>query len=160
MKKFRSLKALEYFLKNRIAQALQAEVPNVVADTMETHILREVYLKYPSPKIYERRGNDGGLLDRENITWNRVSSNTIEVMNITKRNINYTNQYLAPVIEYGHKEAEAKGYRGYSFPYPQYAYYYPRPFIKATREDLMKNKQHVKAFQNSLKSYGINSKHV
>jgi hypothetical protein len=156
-KEFRSLKSLEAYLKNKIKSAIQDEVPRKVKQTMQENILREVYLKY-SPKMYERRGNDGGLMDEENIIYNVLNSNTLEFMNVTKRNLNFNNEYLAPVIEFGHREAQRRGYRGYSYPYPKYAYFYPRPFIKSTREDLYKNKIHVEAFREGLKKFGITTK--
>ena len=158
MKEFHSLNELEKFLKKNIRLALLKDPPTAVKNLMRKHILKDVYFRY-RPKEYKRRGINEGLYDKDKIIFKSKKDNTVEIYNIAKRNIRYTNQYLAPVIEFGHEGAESKGYRGYSFPYPQYAYYYPRPFIKNTREDLRKNKQHIKAFIQSLKSYGINSVH-
>lgn len=154
MAEFRSLKSLMSFLEKSIKDAIQDEPPKAVKNLMKKHILRDVYMKY-KPKLYQRRLNRDGLLDEDNIEINSKSANKVEIYNITKRNLNYTNDYLAPVIEYGHEGAESRGYRGYSYPIPKYAYYYPRPFIGNTRRSLEKNKQHVKALQQSLKRLGI-----
>lgn len=151
---FRSLKALEKYLKNAITKSLKDSPPIAVKNLMMKHILRDVYSVY-TPKEYVRRYSSEGLLSEDNVVIDNKRGNRIEIWNKTKRNINYTNLYLAPVIEYGHKKAISNGYQGYSYPNPDYAYYYPRPFIKNTRNDLKMNKQHIKALKQSLKKFGI-----
>jgi hypothetical protein len=155
MAEFKSLKALIDFLEKSVKSAIQDEPPKAVKNLMKKHILRDVYMVYEQPKIYVRRYNKGGLLDERNIKIDNKKNNTVEIYNITKRNLRYQNEYLAPVIEFGHEEAIAKGYRGYSFPNPKKAYYHERPFIENTRDSLIKSKSHVKALQESLKRLGI-----
>jgi hypothetical protein len=157
MVEFKSLKALNNFLKKNIKSALQDEPPIAVKNLMRKHIMRDVYMVY-KPQVYVRRYNRDGLLSEKNIKIDNKRNNSVEIYNITKRNLRYTNEYLAPVIEFGHEEAISRGYRGYSFPNPSRAYYHARPFIANTREDLIRNKQHVKAFQESLKRLGIKTK--
>jgi hypothetical protein len=159
---FKSFKALETYLNNKIRNALQSnDVIEQVKQTMQENILREVYMAY-NPRVYQRRGNSGGLMADESITHDVLNSSTIAIYNIAKRNTSYadttyTNPYLAPLIELGHKEAENKGYQGYNYPFRYLAYFKPRPFIKETRNELARTKKHVKAFQKSLKSLGIDS---
>jgi hypothetical protein len=159
---FKSLKALEFYIKSKIQYALQSgQFLDEIKQTMESNILREVYLAY-TPKKYKRRGSSGGLLDDENITHDLVGTNMVEVYNIAKRNTayantTYTNPYLAPLIELGHKQAVDEGYQGYNYPYKYLAYYKPRPFIRETRQELRRTKRHVRAFKEALKSFGISS---
>jgi hypothetical protein len=154
---FKSFKALEKFLKTSIGKAIKDEPPKAVRNLMRRNIIKEVYSVY-KPEIYERRYNNDGLLSEKNIISKPKKGNIVEIYNIAKRNIRYTNQYLAPVIEFGHKGAIDKGYRGYTFPRPMRAYYQERPFIRVTREDLFQKKSHVHAMKQSLKKLGISSK--
>jgi hypothetical protein len=153
---FRSMDKLEKYIKNAINKSIKDKPPQAVKNLMMKHILRDVYSVY-KPKIYQRRYTKNGLYDENNVVFKPRKNNTVEIYNKTKRNLNYSNQYLAPVIEFGHEGAKSKGYRGYSYPNPRYAYFYPRPFIKNTRNSLKQNKQHVYAFIQSLKSFGIKS---
>lgn len=157
MPEFRSLNDLKKFLKNAVTEALKDEPPKVIKKVMREHIKKDVYDVY-QPIEYQRRYDDtGGLYDEDMTISKNPNSYTVEVYNIAKRNINYMNRYLVPVIEYGHKKAESKGYKGYTYERPQYRYYYPRPFVKNTYLELVDSLEHVKAFQKSLKKYGIDS---
>jgi hypothetical protein len=162
MTSFKSLKALEFFLNNKIQNALESShLLEKVKQTMQENILREVYMAY-NPKRYQRRGSSGGLMDDDNITHDVIGRNKIAIYNIAKRNTSYanttyTNPYLAPLIELGHSEAVDRGYQGYNYPFRYLAYFKPRPFIKATRDELRRTKKHVEAFKQSLKSLGIDS---
>lgn len=161
-KEFKSMKALKFYIESKIQNALQSShLLQEIKKTMQENILKEVYLVY-SPKQYQRRGNSGGLIDENNITHDLVSKNRVEIYNVAKRNTayantKYTNMYLAPLIELGHEEAKASGYQGYNYPRKNRAYYKPRPFVRATREELKRTKKHVKAFKESLNSLGIYS---
>jgi hypothetical protein len=157
MAEFKSLKALNDFLEKSIKSAIKDDPPKAVKNLMKKHILRDVYMVY-KPQQYVRRYNQGGLMDERNIVIDSKENNSVEIYNITKRNLKYQNEYLAPVIEFGHEGAIAKGYRGYSYPNPERAYYHERPFIKNTRDSLIRSKSHVKAFQESLKRLGIRTK--
>jgi len=157
MEEFNSFKKLQDFLKQAVKKAIQDEPPKAIKNVLKKHILRDVYMAYEKPKKYVRRYHNDGLMDEDNIKVQFKRNNTIEVYNIAKRNLMYTNQYLTPVIEYGHEKAKELGYRGYTFPHPRYKYYHKRPFIANTRESLRKNKSHVKALQHSLRRLGINT---
>jgi hypothetical protein len=156
MPDFKSLKALEKYLKKAIKESIKEEPTKAVKNLMRKHILRDVYMVY-KPKEYQRRLISGGLYDEKNIVIKPKRNNTVEIFNKAKRNMNNTNLYLAPIIEFGHKKAVADGYKGYSYEYPHLRYYHPRPFIENTRESLKENKQHVKAMKQNLKKYGIDS---
>lgn len=163
MAQFKSLKALKEYLEKSVETALKDEPPKAVKNLMIKHILRDVYMVY-QPRRYQRRLNNGGLLDEKNIIIDPKDHNTVEIYNITKRNTIYTNDYtagqmyLTPVIEFGHEVAEEKGYRGYTYPNSYKEYYKKRPFISNTRKSLATSKSHVKALQESLKRLGIKTK--
>ena len=154
MKEFKSLKALKDFLDESIKSAIVDEPPKAVKNLMRKHILQDVYMVY-KPEVYVRRYEDNGLWDIRNIKVDYKENNTLEIYNVTKRNIRFRDEYLAPLIEFGHLKAIAKGYRGYTFPNPKKAYYDARPFTENTRKSLIRNKSHVKALQQSLKKLGI-----
>lgn len=53
------------FLRNGLSKALAAAIDDVGADMQDSlarHIETDVYDAYPNPSMYERRGNDGGLV--------------------------------------------------------------------------------------------------
>lgn len=158
MPEFRSFSKLEEFLKNAIQKAIKDEPPKTVKRTMRRHIEHDVYGEY-SPKQYIRRGTDGGLADEDNIVIKNKEDNIVEIYNIAKRNMRYTERYLTPLIELGHRKYEDKYGKGtgYKYPYPQFTYYHPRPFVKKTRRSLRRGKLHINAFKKSLKKYGIDS---
>ena len=158
MPEFRSLNELKEFLENAVVKALNDEPPKVIKRIMREHIKEDVYDVYPFPKVYQRRYDGSGGLYDENMTISETpNEKTLEVYNIAKRNLNYMNEYLAPVIEYGHNRAESKGYRGYTYIRPHLRYYYPRPFVRNTYLELVQSLEHVEAFKKSLKKYGIDS---
>lgn len=143
------LKQIEKQLTNKIQDALQKEVADAVSERMKMAIKVQVYDSY-SPKVYERRYDRGGLVDDSNIKP-VARGNKLIVKNITMSNEEYLPKgkkpyKIAGVIEYG-------GGKGYG----EYDYYglRPRPFLEATRKDLIKNKQHISAMKVGLKRQGI-----
>jgi hypothetical protein len=143
------LKNLKTKLKSKIDDALRNEVAEIVTETMLSNIKTEVYDAY-NPKRYERRYDDGGIVDEGNIV-SKVKGNTLTVENITMSNKEYLPKgekpfKIAGVIEHGSGAG-----------YGEYDYYDPgaRPFLEETRNDLIKNKQHIDAIKKGLKRQGI-----
>ena len=62
----KNLKELETELYKRINKALDEDVADTVKDVMTDHIISDVYDAY-EPVAYQRRYNNGGLLDANNI---------------------------------------------------------------------------------------------
>ena len=138
-----SLKALEAELYKRVDKALENEVGEYVKDVMQTVIKRDVYDVY-TPKMYHRRGEYGGLADKENM--NTIAEDG--VLTVTNTTMAYpyldmeqntfsqnAGQLLAPIIESGD---------GYDC--TKWAYYgRPRPFMHNTEIELSNSKWAIEA---------------
>lgn len=140
-----SLKELEAELYKRVDKALENEVGEYVKDVMQTVIKRDVYDVY-TPERYHRRGEYGGLADKENM--NAIAEDS--VLTVTNTTMAYpyldmeqntlsqnAGQLLAPIIESGN---------GYD--YTKWAYYgygSPRPFIHNTEIELSNSKWAIEA---------------
>jgi hypothetical protein len=157
MPNFKSWKSLDKYLKKSIKSAFYEDTAKKVKDEMFQNILNEVYAKY-NPRVYERRYDNDGLMDRNNIVMKPKRNNGMEIYNIAKRKDYNTNLYLAPLIEYGQRKAKSNNIVGYRYPYPHLSYYKARPFVGKTREDLKKYKSHIKAFRFALRKLGIYTK--
>ena len=140
--KFKSLSALESYLKNAIDVALENQVADAVAEEVAISAQKVVYDVY-SPKVYERRMS---LLDETNIE-NQVGNNTLTAT--MRHTLNPWSgphdPVLAPLLEHG--------YGDMSKPYNQ-----PRPFVQTTIDSLGSNKKHVTALRDGLQSQGIDAK--
>jgi hypothetical protein len=159
MKEFRSFADLKKFLNESIEKAIKGKVVKKVKNIMRKQIIKDVYRVY-NPTMYKRRGTQGGLLANENIVSNNRGKKAVEIFNIAERNRDYsdtvyTNKYLTPLIELGHLQAKGSsiaGNQGYNYPYKYLAYYQPRPFMRNTRNELIRSKEHIPVFMNDLKS--------
>lgn len=154
---FSSIKDLEKYLTETVFKsALEIEVADTVIKTQQKHIQSDVYDVY-SPTVYERREDDGGLIDAENFTSEMISSDTLAVVNNTKpnpyaRDGATTNKNLPELVEFGH------GYNEYYYDYPSDpAFYLERPFTENTIKELEETKAYIKAFKRGLKREGVNS---
>lgn len=160
MATFKNLKDLEKYLKEKIDNSLEKEVASMVKAVQTDHIVDDVYMAYNNvnggrqePYVYKRRYFQGGLIDRENMQ-SEVNDGTLTVTNIAETNPNYAGspvENLAGLIEYGHEN----GYGQYDYTRnrdgTEWQYMQPRPFIENTRDDIAKNKLHVKALKEALK---------
>lgn len=135
-------------LKKRIAacinNALREEVTDAIRAEEQKKIDELVYDVY-SPKVYERRDTDGGLIADENIVGT-VKAGTLSVANITPpnpyaRDGATTNKSLIATIETG---------QGYDYENPG-----PRPFIDATIDSLRASNKVEEALKNGLKRQGL-----
>ena len=162
MKVCKNLKELEQELYKKINVALDTDVADTVKDVMADHIIQDVYDKY-EPKTYQRRYNNGGLLDRDNIIATIGDNGKLFVQNITTGsdtvfisnvegtfyfNSYNTDKFIAPIIETG---------VGYDINNWEYCNK-PRPFMQNTHDDLERNHYHTKAMEQSLKKQGLDVK--
>ena len=152
----KNLKELEKELYKRINIALDTEVADTVKDVMTDHIIQDVYDTY-EPTAYQRRYDDGGLLDPDNIIATLGNNGEMLVQNVAMGNEYYyipsikrsfqsanVDNFIAPIIEYG------KGYDVVDI--------FPRPFIQNTHDDLEENHYHTQAMKQSLKKQGLEVK--
>ena len=160
MATFKNLKDLEKYLKEKIDNSLEKEVASMVKAVQTDHIVDDVYMAYNNvdgarkePYVYERRYFEGGLIDRENMQ-SEVVDGVLTVTNIAEANEDYKGSpvtNLAGLIEEGHL-----GHYG-QYDYTknrddtEWQYMSPRPFIANTRDDIKKNKLHVKTLKEALK---------
>lgn len=155
-------------IKQRIApkidDALEHEVADAIRDEEAETIKETIYgVRTPvySPKMYHRRGDDGGMGDPYNIE-HEVKDGVLTVVNKTDPNpggtmnndLVTTGKYLDKLIEYGH--GSSGGF--YDFPKAGANFMKPRPFTAKTIEHLKQNKAHVDALQDGLERQGIKTK--
>lgn len=158
----KNLKELEKELYKRINTALDTEVADTVKDVMTDHIIQDVYEVY-EPTEYQRRYDDGGLLDPDNIIATLGNNGEMLVQNVALGNntvymedsisrVYYSsyniNKFIAPIIETG------IGYDVGGWKYDCV----PRPFIKNTHDDLKEHHYHTQAMKQSLKKQGLEVK--
>ena len=152
----KNLKELEKELYKRINIALDTEVADTVKEVMTDHIIQDVYDAY-EPTAYQRRYDDGGLLDPDNIIATLGNNGEMLVQNITlgseyyyipsiKRSFRSANadKFISPIIEYGIDYDVVD--------------VFPRPFIQNTHDDLAQNHYHTQAMKQSLKKQGLEVK--
>lgn len=162
-------------LKKQINELLKKTLNkenNQVADTIKytesMKVEEEVYQKYkpPSPNgepwVYERRKLGGGLADPENMYHEAQEVDgkiKMKILNLTPPNEDHNQNNLkdgevAQLVEGGH------GAHGLKYSYSDginaEQYIKPRPFQKATKEELERNKGHVQALENELRAQGLN----
>lgn len=155
MPTFSSLKEMEKYIQDKINVSLEKDVAPVVKEIMSAEVQNTVYAEYPNPRVYERRLNKGGLMDINNMNDKLVTSGILSITNDTPFNPEYntvnSGDGLAGLVEFGHGR-----YNGIEYDYPSdERFTNPRPFIEATREDLIQTQAHTKALINGLKKSGI-----
>jgi hypothetical protein len=157
----KNMSELEKLINQKIAQALNSEVKETVKTVMQSKVESEVYDAYESGSQseykYERRGEDGGLKDRDNMIG-EVKGNTLEVENIAKGK-DKANLYLAGLVEYGH---HGSVYGGYDYPnVPKDSkgdFRDPRPFVEETRKALANGNELKDSVRKGLNRQGIKTK--
>jgi hypothetical protein len=156
MPSFRKFSDLQNYIEEKIKDSLGNEVIEIVKDVELDNIEKEVYNKYEEPIMYKRRRENEGLLDRDNIkAYPRKNYMQYEIINETRKK-GRRNEYLAPLIEYGHQKARAL-YNdiGYEFPRFGLAYMRPRRFTEATIRELRQYGEHVDTMKDGLKARGL-----
>ena len=113
-------------IKNTVAKEIAKEMKKIEQEVID----RNVYSAF-SPKVYERRKDDGGLRSEDNMvidTSTNGDSVTIEVKNMTTGNERYNDYWtgeIQPLIESG-----SYMWNGTMPP--------PRPFIDNTQKEVDK----------------------
>lgn len=151
MADFTSLEALFASLQQDINESLVKDVVPVVEETMQAEVQNTVYSVY-QPKMYDRRLNDGGLLDMGNYHSKLIEDGTVTITNDTPINEIYGGDDSMSLTE---QIIEGKGYiyGDGTEPYAQ-----PRDFMEATREDLRQTNAHVEALKAGLSKRGYEIK--
>lgn len=136
MPKVRSLKELKAHLQEKINDVLLHETGEYIKEMELTFIDELVYKKY-SPTKYDRREENGGLKDPDNIKVELESDGVLVVSNETlfsqePISSNQGNELIG-LIEYG-----SGGYKNYAYEYfrsdGNSTYAQPRPVISKTAE--------------------------
>lgn len=162
MKLDKMLGKLQEQLAPKIDSALSKEVLQAVSDAGGEVLYNEVY-RMPTSGRYERRWDNGGLLDPDNIQGS-VTDGTLTVVNVTKPNpyLNGINRYgglsttpgdasLAGIVEHGIYDPHGAGY-------DYWGDAEARPFTAKTVEDLKKSGAHVAALRKGLQRQGVRVK--
>lgn len=137
-------------LQQKIKQSMMNEVSRASHQTMRDEIIMEVYNKYTSnaEEPYQRRYDQGGLIDDHNIQTKMIDNNTLKVENITT---DYqTGRNIVGVIESG---------TGYTWKNSEIYHMqpFPRSFVERTFE-ILKSGVAVSALRKGLQRQGINCK--
>lgn len=156
------LEKLQKQLVPKIDNTLSKEVLQAVSDAEGKAIYEEVY-RMPTSGRYERRWDNGGLLDPDNVQGT-VTDDTLAVVNVTKPNpyLNGINRYgglsttpgsasLADIVEHGVYDPHGAGYDYWEGAQA-------RPFTAKTAEDLKRSGAHVAALKKGLQRQGIKVK--
>lgn len=130
-KEFKSIEAALKFIEQQAQSVLKQEIAQKAVKTMQKHVQTDVYDKY-EPKMYDRKGYQGGLIDEDNIEVSMIDDNTVSIENIRFDG----DREVAEIVETG------QGYT-YSFEYSGV----PRPFTENTRKEL----QETNILENEMK---------
>ena len=152
MAEYSSYEALFAALQQSINETMVDEVATSAKETMQAEIQDVVYGVY-TPKVYERRYDNGGLIDEENYHSELVADGTVAITNDTPINDVYGGTEppsLAEQIITG----QGYNYQGYG----SGAYLQPRDFISATEEALIQTGAHVEALKTGLTKRGFEVK--
>lgn len=136
---FNNLNSLFAHLEKEIRHTLQDEVAETVKDHMSETIQLNVYNTY-SPMYYERRGEQGGLIDKRNMEAT-VNGDTLTVKDIAPLDNGSTKYDLDAIIEFGWGNQP-----------------FPRPFYDGTEERLLMTNDHVNAMKQGLRNRGYKVK--
>jgi hypothetical protein len=150
----RNQKELEVMLLKYVTKAMKDTVAPAIKEMESANVDEFVYNVY-EPKVYERRMDNGGLSDINNMSDNiTISGNSISltVDNNTMTNTDFMPRNGTPHLIAGEVEF------GYGYDYGGYgqAFEEERPYIRETINELKYGKA-KKLLQEGLKKQGINS---
>lgn len=155
MAKVKSLSELENYLKKYVMNGLESDVAEVIKDEEVEKVISEVYEKY-EPIEYERRFDANGLADRDNMIEEVDDLGQYILLGVTNMTTGSDEEeYIAPIVEYGH--GKYGDYDYYSIAKDK-SFASPRPFQRATIDELEENKKHVNALRDYLNKNGIKTK--
>lgn len=166
-------------IEQQVAKTLGAEVADVVRDVQKEAIQKVVYDVYPQTVKYDRRKENGGLADEDNMAA-FIKGTTLTIRNITRPNeeydvfgdaaTSYTSQFaedgcersyvydLPALVEYG-DSGVVGGYTHKHSSMPSGpTFLEPRPFVAQTRKELRQHKYHVNALAYGLTKAGFKVK--
>ncbi len=153
----KNLKELKNVLQDKVNYALLTDVSDTITEVMVDHIIEDVYNAY-TPETYNRRFNDGGLMDSNNINRS-VEANTLVVENNTVGSPYYYYNGHKYISQNKNKEIVNVIETGIGYDIDGWEYdTVPRPFIHNTREDLINHKYHIAALKQGLKKQGLEVK--
>lgn len=141
-KSFNSIEELMAYVKKDMANTI-VKNSDEIEDIMLDKIQKNVYDAY-TPRTYDRRYDDGGLYDRENIQVAAMPTGDgvdISITNNTIANGWDKGEYLDSIIELG-AALDGDDY------VPDYAK--PRPFIEPTEEEITEKNVIQKILKENL----------
>jgi hypothetical protein len=151
---FNNLKDMYAYYQEVLNDTLKDDVYKEVKTTLQKNIQETVYDSY-SPKEYQRRGYNDGLIADENIVGELEKDGVLAVKDIADSNDSifgtpYTasgTTTFAGWVEYGQvSDAFGNG-----------VWTEPRPFMENTKEELKSNNVISKALQTGLKKRGVDA---
>jgi len=153
---FNNLDELEAYLLLKVKTAMEVTVAPEVKQLESQNVKDVVYNSY-SPKVYDRREDNGGLSDTNNMHSSFISGGNTVVMSVDNETMsnqdympNYKNPFqIAGLVEYG----DNNGYGEYDYPYHE-EYLKSRAFIEKTQKDL-ENGKAKEMFIKGLAKEGI-----
>lgn len=133
---FKNLNSLCRHIEKQIQDTMVNEVADTVKDNMTEAVHTSVYDAY-SPEYYNRRMNNGGLSDTQNMEVTKIQ-NGISVHNATPLDNGRNDYSLDDIIVYGLGNQP-----------------FERDFYTETAERLLENQEHTEALKQGLKKRGI-----
>lgn len=133
---FKNLNDLMKHIEKDVTDVLKNEVADTAKSHMQEAIQADVYDIY-TPEHYERRLENGGLLDSNNIEAT-VSGDTLTIRDIAPLDNGYD---LDDIIVHGYGTQP-----------------FPRNYVSSTAERLLKTNDHTEAMKKGLKGKGYNVK--
>ena len=168
MGKHNTIKSLNDEILKHARDGLVRRVSDTVKDVQKESIQDVVYNAY-HPNVYNRRGENGGLLDKGNMEEKVLQSNkkaSLIVKNLTEFNrenedddsFSYNpsvyNDYLTPLIVLGHDRHIGIGGSGYIHN-NEGDFTKSRDFIRDTESRLKSTNAHVNSMEDYFESIGI-----
>lgn len=133
---FKNLNSLCRHIEKQIQDTMVNEVADTVKDNMTEAVHTSVYDAY-SPEYYNRRMNNGGLSDTQNMEVTKIQ-NGISVHNATPLDNGRNDYSLDDIIVYGLGNQP-----------------FERDFYTETADKLQENQKHTEVLKQGLKKRGI-----
>lgn len=156
---FKNLSDVRRYLETQIADTMEKHIAEVVKEEMSKSVENVVYKAY-DPFEYERREDEGGLSDTDNMNITEFDVKDSEVSMLVENLTRGSNDIfmIGDLVEYGH------GYDGkeYTYPYNRdgtaYKFLKSRPFAKDATERMKEEGVLEKELKLGLLMKGIDVK--
>ncbi|NBI28596.1 hypothetical protein [Chengkuizengella marina] len=142
-KDFTNLGDLTKYLSRQITESLNDNVAKAAVKTMQEEIEDEVYDAY-SPKVYERKYYQDGLIDEDNIETKMIDAKTLEIQNVRSDG----DKNVAYIVETG---------EGYTYDVPK-ELTDGRPFTQETKRRLKEEGIAKQAMKDGLHQRGMDAR--